>query len=404
MPPVADPFESESAIREISRGYETAEICATLWEACQTPDNQSSCDLPSRVIQHIDKTVAAQVTRYPGFIRSLHMAPWIHQASTSVAWIANRSMDQHFTGVRACPEYDCCRLANIDRRYAWYAVFNDTPVNSDECEIFDIRGWMGVQSPYVSMVPPRCQAIREAKAKAKTEIEASPASCKGLTRDETAILLKCRRSTVDQLLNQGWLQATGITAVTSFSLNIFDQSRASCFTQRYILIEEICSTLHLSKDLCERLLGAMQVPAVNYFINPKFYRRSDVSAVLNTVSDLRNVAISAIASPSERELGERADPNTPASTEELPDSRAGRVPDTVNSRAEYEAAHRHLGASRLFRLDELSQILKIPTEKLAEHLSKSDLILSEDKHKETRLSLMEVIQVRNALFKHIEKP
>lgn len=74
-PRLLDPFQSPQVAEDIQLKYVIAKVCASLWDARRNDQNHKSCDLPLKVINHIDMTVAAQVVKYPGFIKSLHSRP-----------------------------------------------------------------------------------------------------------------------------------------------------------------------------------------------------------------------------------------------------------------------------------------------------------------------------------------
>lgn len=123
IPSVLDPFQFPSSVEEISRKYVNAKICAVLWESRRYANNHKYCDLPIQVIDHIEKTLTEQVARYPGFIRSLHLAPWSQGGSATILWLADRALAKTYVEGQSCHFKDCCRLAKIDRKSALKAVF-----------------------------------------------------------------------------------------------------------------------------------------------------------------------------------------------------------------------------------------------------------------------------------------
>ncbi|MFD2642665.1 hypothetical protein [Pseudomonas japonica] len=391
MPPVKNPFESKSAIKDISGKYEIAEACAALWQARQYSENHANCSLPERVIEHIDMTVAAQVERYPGFIRSLHMAPWVCHASTTVAWLASRAMDRHYTDAHACPQHDCCRFATIDHQYAWYAVFGDHALIHGQNKFF-ARNWMSQQSPHSYSSPPRCQVIREAQA--ETRIETPVIHLQGVTKDEAATLLKCRRSTIDELLYQGWLnRANG--ALAACLPNLLDQAQATRFSQKYLLLDEACTTLDLPYVLCEKILSAMDANSANYYSTPTFYLRLYALTMLDNVRRMRNPELAIFIMPSEQ----TSDEDCTANRYRTPASRRSKNASDISSLSEREALHPRPSASRLFNIDEMFKIFRISPEKGTGILDKAGVFLPEVDSTTTTLSFAEVVAYRNMLFK-----
>ncbi|NUU39018.1 TniQ family protein [Pseudomonas sp. C2B4] len=282
MPAVADPFQSHCVVEEISMKYNTSKLCATLWEARRKADTPRCCNAPLRVIEHIEMTVASQLARYPGFIRPLHMAPWINGGSAAVAWLANRALHRLYTDKQSCPGNDCCRLATIDRRNMQRAVFGDERVDVETMLDFSLDQWVEQPSPHHYTVLPRCQIIRQANA-AYCPAYAPPAeNLAGLTKDEITTLLKCSLSTVERLQSQGWFIKRVATApFRSFLPDVIEQTAPKEFAQQYILLDELRAQFGLPTYLCDHLMRAAGLKSINPFFEPKIYHRATVLVMLS---------------------------------------------------------------------------------------------------------------------------
>lgn len=281
MPAVADPFESHQVVEKISSKYALSKLCASLWDARRRADNHSCCILPLQVIEHIEMTVASQVARYPGFIRSLHMAPWINSGTASVAWLANRALQRLYTDNSSCQMHDCCRLATISRRNMLRAVFGDEREDVETVLDYNLDRWMEQQSPDHYNAPRRCQIIRQANAGYCPAYQRSAENLAGLTKDEVATLLQCSLSTVDRLQNQGWfVRPVQAMPIRSFLPDVLDRTATEQFAKQYILLDELCTLLGLPTYLGDHLMRTAGIRLINPFFEPKLYHRATVFVML----------------------------------------------------------------------------------------------------------------------------
>lgn len=283
-PCVFDPFQSPLDIEEIQFKYHISKVCVALWDARRDAGNHRSCDLPLQIIKHIDMIVAAQVARYPGFIKTLHRAPWINYGSDSLAWIADRALERLCTGVQSCPN-DCCRFAMIDRNNAVRAMFDDKQ-SSAEVARSCIRGWMEQQSEVNYSVPPRCEIIRRVNAKYSSDVEQRSVNSDGLTEDEVAALLKCPLSVVRHLQMYGWLKHLETTApYQSLLPKVLDRHSTEQFAKQYILVDELCETFDLPDYFLISLIDTAQIQSNSRFSGPKFFPRTTTYELLSQLQN-----------------------------------------------------------------------------------------------------------------------
>ncbi len=275
VPCLLDPFQSPEVVEEIRNKYTIAKVCASLWGARQHDDNHNCCDLPLKVINHIDRTVAAQVNKYPGFIKSLHRAPWDNYGDFTVAWLADRALNRLRTDSKPCLD-DCCRFATIDRNNARTAIFDDMKLVI-KAHNFAVRGWMEQQTPSHFTRPPRCEIIRKMNAENSSGAERS-ASTDGLTKDEAAAFLKCPLSSVNSLLSQGWLKNLDPTRAFQLQLpDVIDRSSTEKFADRYVLLHELSKIFKLPTGLITCLLSAHCIQKNTFPAGPEFYDRASAS-------------------------------------------------------------------------------------------------------------------------------
>jgi hypothetical protein len=281
MPAVTDPFKSHHVVEDISLKYNIAKLCATLWEARRRADHHQCCNLPIQVIDHIDRTVALQTASYPGFIRPLHMAPWINGGSAAVAWLASRALNRLSTHKLSCHAHVCCRLATIDYQIMLRAVFGDERATAETLHTYNLDRWIEQPPPDDSTGLPRCQIIRRANAAYRPAYTPPSENLEGMTQDEVATTLKCSLSTVNRLRNQGWFVGQ-IKPVPyrSFLPDVLNKNATTQFAKQYILLDELCTRLGLTSDLCEHLTTAAEIRLINPFCEPKFYHRTTVCVML----------------------------------------------------------------------------------------------------------------------------
>lgn len=277
-PCLLDPFQSPQVVEDIGLKHVIAKVCASLWDARRDDGNHKCCDLPLKVINHINMTVAAQVAKYPGFMKSLHRAPWINYSSTSVAWLADRALSRLCISSQSCPD-DCCRFATIDRNNARRAMFDDLQLT--ELRRCIVLGWLEQQSPFHFTRPPRCEIIRKMNAEYSSSVEQSSANPDGLTKDEVAALLKCPLSAINDLLRQGWLKKLDQTLIFQPHLaEVLDRPSTEQFAKQYILLHELCDTFNLPDHLLANLLYDARLQK-NGCSGPLFSPRASTLALLS---------------------------------------------------------------------------------------------------------------------------
>lgn len=286
-PGLFDPFQSPQLVEDTQFKHVIAKLCVSLWDARRNDANHKSCDLPLEVIEHINITVAAQVAKYPGFIKSLHRAPWINYGSASIAWLADRALNRLCIDRQSCPD-DCCRFAIIDRNNARRAMFEDEQLLITMVDSCIVRGWMERQSSWHYTRPPRCEIIRDINAEYSSDVDQCPANVEGLTEDEVAALLKCPLSAVSGLLRQGWLKHLETTVRFQLLLSgVLDRPSTEQFAKRYILLHELCEVFDLPDYLLVKLMDAARVQTNCFTSGPKFFPRASTLAL---ISQLQNYA------------------------------------------------------------------------------------------------------------------
>ncbi|PCR96082.1 hypothetical protein CP336_13860 [Pseudomonas fluorescens] len=280
-PCLLDPFGSPQVVEGVLQKHRIAKVCAALWDARRSDDNHTYCDLPLKVIEHIDMTVAAQVEKYPGFIKSLHRAPWINYGSASVAWLADRAVSRFYIDNQPCSD-DCCRFATIDRNNARRAIFDNGLLfgeMSADCKIYD---WMERQSSYLYTCPPRCEIIRRLNAKYSAVSELYSTNPDGVTEDEVAALLRCPLSAVNALLRQGWLKRLDATGKLQSPVHhVFDRLITEQFSKHHVLLHELCDIFDLPDYLLINLMNAAKLQGTFLSMGSIFFPRAPAFALLS---------------------------------------------------------------------------------------------------------------------------
>lgn len=290
MPTEPDPFHSHSIVEEISSKYNLSQLCVNLWEARRRGENNERCELPLRVIEHIELAAAAQVANYPGFIITLHTAPWINFGSASVAWLATRALHRIYADNRSCPRHDCCRFATINRGEMLRAVFGNEREDIEMAldPALSLSHWSERQCANLYMVPPRCQIIRQANAEYCAAYKSPEENLAGLTKDEVATLLNCQLSTVHRLQNQGsFINPVQPSNLRSLPHDIINRTAAKEFAKQSILLDEACILFSLPSNLCDHLMRAARIRPINQFIEPVFYHRPTFFAMFDHLLSYR---------------------------------------------------------------------------------------------------------------------
>ncbi|WP_082069264.1 TniQ family protein [Pseudomonas sp. ES3-33] len=404
MPAVADPFESHQVVEEISSKYALSKLCASLWDARRRADNHSCCILPLQVIEHIEMTVASQVARYPGFIRSLHMAPWINSGTASVAWLANRALHRLYTDNSSCQMHDCCRFATISRRNMLRAVFGDEREDVETVLDYNLDRWMEQQSPDHYNATRRCQIIRQANAGYCPAYQRSAENLAGLTKDEVATLLQCSLSTVDRLQNQGWfVRPVQAMPIRSFLPDVLDRTATEQFAKQYILLDELCTLLGLPTYLGDHLMRTAGIRLINPFFEPKLYHRATVFVMLghlqrhHLVCETDTQQSTNVMAPATFGNIQYTFILTGALRKTQPNYTSYQMQNYVRPITAPSDIERAAADSHLFNINEVFEILRTPLTDGLKALLKVGIDLQKLPHVSSRYSLLDIEIIRDII-------
>lgn len=263
IPSVLDPFQFPSIVEEVRCKYISAKICAALWESRRHANNQDYCDLPIQVIDYIETTLTKQVAQYPGFIKSLHLAPWSQGGSATIFWLADRALEKIYVEGQSCHSKDCCRLAKVDRKSALKAVFGDTKVSAEAVWKYGLDGWPAKQSTLHCTERSLCQVIRDAHKEYCPNVNPLSNNSNGMTKDEAAKLLKCTLAAVDGLLRIGWLIPFNRIVQSQLCIqDVIDRNSVEQFANQFIFLDELKVTLNAPESIYAKLIQAPSAKAI----------------------------------------------------------------------------------------------------------------------------------------------
>lgn len=275
IPSVLDPFQFPSIVEEVRCKYISAKICAALWESRRHANNQDYCDLPIQVIDYIETTLTKQVAQYPGFIKSLHLAPWSQGGSATIFWLADRALEKIYVEGQSCHSKDCCRLAKVDRKSALKAVFGDTKVSAEAVWKYGLDGWPAKQSTLHCTERSLCQVIRDAHKEYCPNVNPLSDNSNGMTKDEAAKLLKCTLAAVDGLLRIGWLTPFNRIVQSQLCIqDVIDRNSVEQFANQFIFLDELKVTLNAPESIYAKLIQAPSAKAIYSSLDAIFLHRA----------------------------------------------------------------------------------------------------------------------------------
>jgi len=280
---------TQNTIEKLSLQYEISRLCADIWDSRRTNEQTGYCSLPLQVISHIEHIARSNKKLLSNQSSSDEMDLWLNHGSPIVAWLAARALERGYSmqNMRPPPLSKECppsrQGANdhicVPEENSVCLPGNQT---TEQCKVV---------VPTLSSSDPK-----HTPAQSRVDTQSNTSHCTGyqygLTEDEVAALLSCKVSTVASLRSQGWVRRVNINSpIQSFMLTILDQESCIQFSTRYILIDEACTLLGVSSQLCEFIFLAAGLFTSNACSSPLFYERKAVYALFSRLESKKIIPI-----------------------------------------------------------------------------------------------------------------
>ena len=325
-------FGPYADVRELSYITDLAQKCERIWTSRKSNDEKKICFLVNAILKHATKMITIQLSKYPGFTRSMHLSPW-QTSHPLLLKLANETFKNSFVLNSNCKTGLCCADVKLMRCEIAYSV-GDWKACSKEStfisENFNIIRQNGV-TPYYHCQTPICRLIRLARDsilhqetknddctlhhkpkyddymfdhKTKNDdyllyhkawndacmrhhkARKKLTECNYLSMEETAALLHCTKNAVLQLVELGHLkrsyQPRGLLQTPP---NLIEKTSIMRFNKKFILPENISQTLNTTTIQTIHLLNQLGINSTHNKLGPRIYEKSQILSIPEKLTD-----------------------------------------------------------------------------------------------------------------------
>jgi len=283
-------FGPDADIRDLSYMTYVAQTCEKIWTSRKSTEDKNSCLLEDAIRKHAIKMIRAQLVKYPGFTRLMHLSPWRSSHPLLVA-LSNEIPQEPDTFNEKCKTGLCCADLELTLSQAIYPFNNRKQLSKEGTFIssnFTINRH-GKSMPYYHCNTPICHLIRV------TNQQLPPLKIEKNTLEEqidlinistqyAALLLHCSRRTTLMLTRLGYLKLAPTKSGKGKSVLITRKS-IEHFNNTYILIREISQQLNTTPIHIIRALDRLGFENDHDEPAPCFYKKSKISSIIDELID-----------------------------------------------------------------------------------------------------------------------
>jgi hypothetical protein len=280
-------FGPDADIRKLSHMTDMAHTCEEIWNSRRPNEEKHPGFLIAAVRKHTSKMITTQLAKYPGFTRSMHLAPW-RSSHPLLIEIANELIPEPGLASLHCETELCCcidvelTLREIVHSVAGLKNWPQKIFNSDNFEIH--RYGRGV--PYYHCRTPVCRLLRRAldhmryiKSKAETLTH------NYLSIQETATLLHCSTTTASQLAKLGYLRRLKNKKSGRRRAILISKASIENFNNTYLLSSRISHTLKTTQTQVNRRLNQLGIMKHHNKPGPHIYDQHIINSTWKNLQD-----------------------------------------------------------------------------------------------------------------------
>ncbi|MFJ2693973.1 hypothetical protein [Pseudomonas sp. NPDC087336] len=267
-------FGPDSYIRILSHKLTAALACDEIWQSRKPNSVQTGGSFADTIYKHAASMLSYQMTRYPGFTRAMHLAPWIASHPLLVS-LAEEMVHEKSTINAKCVSGLCCTDVSLTMSELVYSVGGVKEWPKDKNFItrnFNLSHRQFGDYFYHCHTP-ICRMINALKDKAlmlksKKEVIASDY----FSTPEAAKRLQCSSGEVIQLAELGFLKRFRPDGkIGSGHPVLIHKQSVSNFNNFYILVGHIASKLKTSPINAVRLLNQQGIESAHNKLGPHVY-------------------------------------------------------------------------------------------------------------------------------------
>lgn len=311
-------FGPSADIRDLSYMTYIAQVCEDIWTSKKSNEDKNSGFLKDAIRQHALKIIRAQLEKYPGFTRLMHLSPWRSSHPLLIA-LSNEVIKEPDTFNKNCRNGFCCVDLELTLSEILHPLKNRKKLSKEEKFIsdnFEIHRY-GKGMQYYQCNVPICNLVRATndlppqpvikkevlKEQLKTIKKETPKEQSNEYQNEqlkepsiepidiiylptrhAALLLHCSRRTVLELAKLKHLKSFVTKSEKRKALHISKNSIEN-FNKTYILIREISQQLNTTPIHIIRALNKLGFETDHDEPAPYFYKQSEIDSIWDKLID-----------------------------------------------------------------------------------------------------------------------
>jgi hypothetical protein len=305
-------FGPDADIRDLSYMTYIVQTCEDIWTSRKSNEDKNLSFLEDSIRQHAIKMIRAQLEKYPGFTRLMHLSPWSSSHPLLVA-ISNEFCKEPDTFSEKCRNGLCCADLELTLSQIIHPLQNRKQISKEETFItsnFKINRH-GKSMPYYQCNIPICNLVRttnelppqpainnnhfKEQPKEKTTEQSNLQSnlqsnelLKEPPKDSidliylstrnAALLLHCSRRTVLELAKLRHLNRSTTKLGKKRAMHVSKNSIDN-FNKVYILVREISQQLNTTPIHIIRALNRLGFETDHDEPAPYFFKQSDIYSI-----------------------------------------------------------------------------------------------------------------------------
>lgn len=294
-------YGPHTALPKLSHMIHVAQNCEDVWHSRKPNEENRSYFLMDDLRIHASRMISTQISKYPGFTRSMHLSPWLSSHPLLLALAEDSFKDQNIFSEK-CITGSCCADVRLTRSQITYSLVDwsdRTKTHNFLRKNFGIHRHISKEYYYHCNIP-ICKLIRYANNHSlHLKDEKDVLEFNYLTTADAGRLLQCSSGTVLQLVELGYLQRLKKNKRSGSGNRALIKIRSiENFNNNFILVGPISNLLQTTPVKTVRLLNQLGISSDHNRPGPYIYEQHKIHAawkkletVLKTPSPLHPIVL-----------------------------------------------------------------------------------------------------------------
>ena len=273
-------YGPKTAIPTLTHMIPVAQICEEVWHSRIPHDEERCCLFMDDLRNHASRMIAAQLSKYPGFTRSMHLSPWL-STHPQLLTLAEKSFKEPNNFNDKCITGSCCADVYLTRSEITSSLDNWKDSLEKHKFIKDNFRASHTHSSeyYYRSHEPICKLIRFANNLSLHLKKEDTLKLCYLTTLEAGKLLQCSSGTILQLAELGYLiklNKQNSKTPGSGHHTLITVRSVENFNKNFILVGRISNSLKTTPIQTVRLLNQLGVSSNHNQLGPHVYEQYNV--------------------------------------------------------------------------------------------------------------------------------